>query len=77
MSCTKLLVDLIAIRDALIVEIASGAAVVEYEIRGRRVRRSDPIEALKQINKMIDMEENRSDRIAHGPARNIANLTNP
>lgn len=52
-SDASVLESLKAARDTVIAQIASGAAVVEYEIRGRRVRRDSPVAALRELESLI------------------------
>ncbi len=47
-------------RDAITLGLASGASVVEYEIRGRRVRREPSASLLRDIEELIQLYESKT-----------------
>lgn len=70
----ELLYDLRAARSRIIISLASGDPVVEYEIRNRRVRRTDPLIALKEIDELIARYQQATEE-PKGRARNYIRLT--
>lgn len=58
-------------RDKIWAALAAGEYVVEYEIRGRTVRRSDLDKALKEIRAEIQLYENIVNA-SSGRATNLA-----
>jgi hypothetical protein len=63
-------------RDSVIAQIASGAILVEYEIRGRRVRNADPTESLTRLQGLLDIYERRATRGSSSPFK-LASLQRP
>lgn len=71
LSNAQILDEYLAARDALVAAIAAGENVVELEIRGRRVRYSDPVAALKLVEERLAHYQRL---VAAGPARNYFRL---
>lgn len=67
---TTRLSDLLTKRDHIESQLGTGAAYVELEQRGRRVRRERALEQLRYLNEQIAVEE----RKLTGPTRNRARL---
>ena len=59
-------------RDAIVTAIADGSHSVEYAIGSRRVKRTDPAIALREIERIIATYQARIDAASYGRARNYA-----
>lgn len=60
LSDAAILEELKTARDAIVSAIADGSATVEYEIRGRRVRREASSTVLRQLEESIKIYETKT-----------------
>jgi hypothetical protein len=60
-------------RDTIVTALADGSSTIEYQIGSRRVKRTDPAAALREIERLIAYYEQRGN-LGSGRARNYAEL---
>lgn len=61
-------------RDLIVAAIGVGESVVEFEIRGRRTRYTDPAAILDRVEKCIASYESKISAQTSGPARNFIRI---
>jgi hypothetical protein len=57
-------------RDTLVVAIADGSSVVEYRVGSRMKKTTDPVSALREIERLIAYYQAKADASSYGRARN-------
>lgn len=72
---TQDLEDLYVARRAIVVGMAEGKKVIEYQIRGRMARYSEPAKDLEIIREEILFLERKLARSQTGSARNKVSIT--
>ena len=74
MGCSDELESLLVAKGRLVEAMRTGKSITELEIRGRRVKFTDPLKQLDALNSEIDRINSARSRRRSGPARNRVRL---